>query len=1098
MKNTNTKSFRNLFTHGFATVMLFAASVLHAQVRAATVPLPVMKFTLDRPGQVSAAVYDPAGHLVRELLHAVPMTAGKQSMIWDGLDRDGNSLPAGDYTWKLLETTGLKAKYLMSLGSNLPPGNDWRTSSGVGTHHAPFGIAVDPSGVYVAAQTTENIETCVLKMTPDGKTRLWSALHPKAWDGAVSLALDGGELFMLGRTASTDGRITLPPRQLVYVYDAATGALAARTVVPTGVGPVPDKLDVHWDPANREIDASDMDAHDGVLVVAYAKRNALRWYDPKTGEKLDTTEIDSPAGVTVGPKGIVYVSTGDRIVKLSRENKAPEVFATGLGKPERIDIDHGSGDLLVYLKDTQQIARYSAAGKLLNTYGQPGGRKDGLYDDTAKRSFAGFSDLCADGAGGFYVTEASAAPRRTAHFDAAGSVIREWYGGQSWAPHAEAEPGNPNVVWVESVRGSVMRVLVDYTKNSWTVHSCYQYSGLADGLVGNSANEGGYFHVYKHAGATYLALEKLPTILKVDEKAWRLLPVTVCGNAHAVPEPIKGWIGANGSYQWNDANGDGLPQQEECTFYKDGIPTAFIPTVAADFSCLTVSGDEDGRQVNKFAVTRWNEVGAPVYGTMPTGQIFGPCPPRFDPKHWADSRWSVFLHQDAATGSLFAALNDWTRTWCDYDDSFMQKWSADGKPLWTVGQRAKSRPLPGEIRWHLRGIAGVAHDSVVATDVDGGWNMSNLAMTYVWDRDGLYVGGLMDSPDLNGIENYWYQLAGELCHSSVYTLPDGDVLFFGNWENEMRVYRISGWNDWRRQSGKVRITKPAAAHVGSGLAAATFAEASMTKPSATTVDPLVEESWSKEEPVPAAARWSGTVLPDYGPAYTGPWSVRADAECFEGAERGARDTNVSVSFRFRGSSIAVIGTTGPNGGFADIALDGVAQPQADCYSPEVKRNATLFAKEGLADGDHEVTVTVVGWYGKPRNKASSDAWVKIDKFVVDDREYDDAGLPYVFSANADGKLQLWVNREPTFKDEAARSERAEIVGSTVKLLRQQTPIQLNYSEGNAAGGVTLEWSSPFEPKQLIPTRSLYPVTPGGYFMENLRYIVDMPKETQVK
>jgi len=56
----------------------------------------------------------------------------------------------------------------------------------------------------------------------------------------------------------------------------------------------------------------------------------------------------------------------------------------------------------------------------------------------------------------------------------------------------------------------------------------------------------------------------------------------------------------------------------------------------------------------------------------------------------------------------------------------------------------------------------------------------------------------------------------------------------------------------------------------------------------------------------------------------------------------------------------------------------------------------------------------------------------------------------------------------------------------------------NNSEGNAAGGVTFDWSSPFEPKQLIPTRSLYPVTPGGYFMENLRYIVEMPKETQVK
>ncbi len=77
---------------------------------------------------------------------------------------------------------------------------------------------------------------------------------------------------------------------------------------------------------------------------------------------------------------------------------------------------------------------------------------------------------------------------------------------------------------------------------------------------------------------------------------------------------------------------------------------------------------------------------------------------------------------------------------------------------------------------------------------------------------GLYVGGVMDAPDLNGIEKHWYQLGGEHCHASAATLPDGDVLFFGNWENEMRVYRISGWNGWQRQSGRLQLTAPAAPH----------------------------------------------------------------------------------------------------------------------------------------------------------------------------------------------------------------------------------------------------------------------------------------------
>jgi hypothetical protein len=1068
--------------------------VLADEPRTSGVPI---SFSVEKPGQVSAGVYDSQGRLVRELLHAVPMAAGKQSVIWDGLDREGKSLPAGEYEWKALQTPGLKATFLMSVGSNYPPGNDWRTACGPGTHHAPFGVAVDQTGIYVSAHTTENIETCMLKMTPDGKQRLWTTLHPRAWDGALSLAVDGGEVFMLGHVKTNDGRIAPEQRrkQLLYVYDAATGRLAKRTVAGTAVGEQPVMIDVQWDPANDDMDASDMDAHAGVLVVAYEKKNSLRWYDPQTGVLLDTAEVPSPAGVAVGADGVVFVSSGDRVVKLSRKNKTPTEFVAGLDKPGRLDVDHSSGELLVYEAGTQQIKRFSVDGVLKTTYGAKGGRKDGLYDYSAKRSFAGFADLCADGSGGFYVTEALTAPRRTAHFAADGSVVREWYGGQRWAPHAATEGDNPNVLWVGSQYGWVMRVLVDYQRKSWTVHSCYQYSNLADGLVGDSHNEGGYFHVYKRDGVTYLALEKLPTILKVDEQNWKLLPVTICGAVHHASSAIKGWAGKSAAYQWNDANGDGVPQQAEVTFYESGIANSWEPHIAADLSCFTASETQGKRQVRKFTVTRWNDVGAPIYGTMPQGDLFGDCPTRFHPQHFADTRWSVFMHQDQKSGKLYAAFNDWTRNWCDYDDAFMQQWSANGKSTWTVSQLGKGFSLPGEVRTHLRGIAGIAHDCVVAIDNDGGSNTQKLfgKLSYVWDSDGLFVGGLMDSMESKDTPKHWYQLGGEFCHASVVTLPDGDVLFFGNWENEMRVYRISGWNGWQRQSGRVQLTAPVAPHTGQGLTVTSFDDVAMTKPREVALDRQIDRTWSPTKLAPGGLRWTGTLLPTYGPAYVGPWSVRGDKECFEGACRGSRDNNASVSFRFRGTSIRVVGKTGPNYGFADIALDGQPQPQFDGYSPEVKRDATLFAKNNLSDGDHEVTVTVVGWHGKPRNKASSDSWVDIDKFVVNGLDCDDAGLPHTFTAQADGKLALWLNRSEILNQTEPRSTREELTSKPIKLLRQQTPLQLNYTDATATGGVLLQWSNHFQTKQLLPTSSLFPLTPGGYTVESLRFVGDIPK-----
>jgi hypothetical protein len=492
------------------------------------------------------------------------------------------------------------------------------------------------------------------------------------------------------------------------------------------------------------------------------------------------------------------------------------------------------------------------------------------------------------------------------------------------------------------------------------------------------------------------------------------------------------------------------------------------------------------RRVRRFTVTSWTKAGAPVYGTLPGGAVHADCPPRFDPRHFADARWSVFLHQDARTGHLYGAFNDWTRDWCDCADSFMHRWSPKGKAEWTVGQRGTEPVLPGEVHRHLRGIAGVAHGCVVALDVDGGWDMKHPAATYVWDPDGLFVGGLLETPDLRGTAKHWYQCGGEFCHAAVHTLPSGDVLFFGNWENEMRVYRVTGWPGWKRKTGTVRLERPRSAHTGQGLAVAHYDDAAMTKLRTAGLDRQVAARWGEGKAAPTAVRWTGTVRPEYGPAYTGPWTSRADKDCFEGTVSASRDDNASMTFRFRGTSVKVIGSTGPNHGLADIALDGKPRSRADCYSAEVRRGVTLLARGGLPDGDHEVTVTVVGWNGKPRNKASSDAWVMLDRFVADGRSCDDAGYPYTFSANADGRLGLWADRRPVIQDARARASREDITGKPIKLLRKPYALQLDYTQGTAGGGVRLFWSSPLEAQCPVPTRCLGPVIPGGFTAEDFR------------
>ena len=72
----------------------------------------VIVYQIPRTGQVSLAVYDQQGRQVRTLLAGESQAAGEHTLGWDGLDRLGNPLPVGDYTWKLLMNNGLEADYV--------------------------------------------------------------------------------------------------------------------------------------------------------------------------------------------------------------------------------------------------------------------------------------------------------------------------------------------------------------------------------------------------------------------------------------------------------------------------------------------------------------------------------------------------------------------------------------------------------------------------------------------------------------------------------------------------------------------------------------------------------------------------------------------------------------------------------------------------------------------------------------------------------------------------------------------------------------------------------------------------------------------------
>ena len=241
---------------------MVAGATLHADV---TIP-----YSLPSDGRVSLALYDAEGRMVRTLLTGRPLAKGQHTATWDGLDRYGNALPAGDYQWRLLATDGLRSEFITQVGQNVDP--VWERATG--NHQPPNAAAVDATGLYRQGSVNEGAHWGV-KTDLNGRT-LWvndrNQVDP--WmGGGEALTLMNGRLSELMR----DGT--------VYGSDAATGHVF------TGSDTQPKPWNLRWEsfvtPAgsrdeerrrrNIEERPHDLcgDPVNGLLVAAYPQHDAL-------------------------------------------------------------------------------------------------------------------------------------------------------------------------------------------------------------------------------------------------------------------------------------------------------------------------------------------------------------------------------------------------------------------------------------------------------------------------------------------------------------------------------------------------------------------------------------------------------------------------------------------------------------------------------------------------------------------------------------------------------------------------------------------------------------------------------------------------------
>jgi len=1025
-------------------------------------------YRLAEEGRVSMAVFDAAGVQVRTLMSAVPHVAGEHACLWDGLDRQGRPVPAGEYTWKLLQTAGLESKYLMSLGTSVGQMH-WP-----GSHNGPAAVAVDPrrGHVYMAAGAVEGGAQLV-KMTLDGKI-LWSHRAYEPWAHLRDMAFDGAPCSV-GENEYPQGALYVPhcnsgnlhvadvrggdaavPREMVkqYVAEGRVEPLLAPMVrldfgpegseveqgwLPAAIARYDDKLGFGWDntdgltaaatvdggalerdghafaadgPAGREqrraflvkvpegcrfctvrvllggekpcheveiysglsygkpkrvatadtaageckviefqpkpkglldvtfgnrdgsqpagwsvraievlVTADRLDAHAGKIMAAFSYAGRIRQVAPRDWRPLGETLVPELRDVAVLDDGTVLAISGDKVVLVDEGGSGHKPLISGLAEPICLSVDRATGELFVVeWGASHRIKRFSRDYKLLGTCGGEGGRREGLY---RPEDFMNVADVAGDGRGGFFIVEHWVAPRRLAHFDDRGRLIRQWYGGQQFFTNASLDEKNRRRVWFDSHFGWTIEAEVDWEQGDWRPHATYKFAGLADGLV-PVAPGGNYWMLRRRDGERYLVYTRCPGVLRVDEENGRLLPlvfsdlnVASLGDSPVLASLSAGGKGKWKSYLWTDTSGDGRPQKGEFVLSKWGV-FGLRWFVDRDFTYYGVYAprepDGDGLYYAVCVLAPEWRGGLPFYPPFEkAGEIRLDADETFrqqagrlaEPKSfYRDPEGNCYLivhgGGDAFTARGASNLGHGFRWPSDLiDGTAVAKWDGRGRLLWKVGPHASEREshLRGRLHFPTK-IAGRAHGCIGVQD--------RIALPLeVWTEDGLYAGGLFDRRADDGLPDtcyHWFRVrhdiedfeeARDLDNTAVlqYDMnaggeitPYGDreALFLGGGWNNLPTYRVSGWNRFVRHQGTVRITRPAssAAGQGSGLRGEYFANVQLSgEPELRRVDRQIwfgtegknqlEKPWPDHSVTkrPFSARWSGWIEPRFTETY---------------------------------------------------------------------------------------------------------------------------------------------------------------------------------------------------------------------------------------
>jgi len=784
-------------------------------------PVAHVVYTLPRAAKVSLAIYRPDGQLVRSLLCYNEQQAGENRIPWDGYDDDGNPLAPGQYSWKLAYGDGVRATYIMGTLNGGDP--KYPTADGRGSWGGIWGnvidTAADKTGVYLLWVMEEG-QGALVKISPDGNV-IWKQHIPQALASAQSALATNGEYVIM---ASARGLWRAKADSGDYAPFTPENAFIHLELPPEWQALKPEQKleqvpELRRLPSLAGLHLTGIAIDGNRIFVSNVLDNAVDVYDMTTAARAGRIPVPRPFGLEVD-RGTLYAVSGKSVLRFDAATLKPEgtAIAAGLAEPYGIAIDRWGRFWITDLAGSQQVKQFSPDGKLLAAFGKEGGRPitGGKF---VKEDFLYPTGICVEPTTGQVFLGEDVSPKRVVALDSSGRFVRDWLGpyycGQ--AVFAADPRHDPIQLYAAPSDGSMIRINVNLKQGTSELDAVWPERSFKgpDGkpIVNINANRMGV--AYRN-GKTFIAVcWGVPGIYRVE--GYDLKPAAFLFMSGVDPlEPYGVYRKADGyrAFTWHDANDNGLVDMDEIQAYKEFPPfyaPYWGPTVYEDLAI--VSSSQAG--ISRLAPVGFDPAGNPIYDLAKAQPLVTGLPyPATDPIGQVDKDGNIYYNRwsYAKPGEQPKGL-DWAAR---LTDTGFAKLDPTGKPLWKVLRKAESFRKPWEA-YAINQIAPPTHGCIFGDDCTGG-------QTYVVDTDGLLLDCLMEETPRGPTPSPYTLYVEHFC-SYFFTDPRDGQLYMLTGADDVRFFRITGIDSYRRLQGTVAFNEQPKPRVTATLAAAASARA---------------------------------------------------------------------------------------------------------------------------------------------------------------------------------------------------------------------------------------------------------------------------------